>query len=50
MKCQLTFTSEVLICCTLYNHCDYYLTVLVIYECLNILKNNLELIKGHVLL
>ena len=38
MKSQLTFTSEVLPCCTLYNHCDYYyLTLLVIYEHLNIL-------------
>ena len=41
MKCQLTFTPEVLTCCTLYNHCDYYyyyyLTLLVIYESLNIL-------------
>jgi hypothetical protein len=32
-----------LTCCTLYNHCDYYLTLLVIYEHLNILKNNLAL-------
>ena len=33
MKSQLTFTPEVLTCCTLYNHCDYYyLTLLVIYE------------------
>ena len=38
MKSQLTFTPEVLTCCTLYNHCDYYyLTLLVIYEHLNIL-------------
>ena len=38
MKSQLTFTPEVLTCCTLYNHCDYhYLTLLVIYERLNIL-------------
>ena len=36
----LTFTPEVLTCCTLYNHCEYYyLTLLVIYEHL-----------GHVLL
>ena len=33
MKSQLTFTP-----CTLYNYCDYYyLTMLVIYEHLNIL-------------
>ena len=32
-----TFTPEVLTCCTLNNHCDYYLTLLVIYEHLNIL-------------
>jgi hypothetical protein len=31
LKSQLTFTSEVLTCYTLYNHCDYYLTLLVIY-------------------
>ena len=38
MKSQLTFTPEVLTCFTLYNHCDYYyLTLLVIYERLNIL-------------
>ena len=38
MKIQLTFTPGVLTCCTLYNHCDYYyLTLLVIYEHLNIL-------------
>ena len=38
MKGQLTFTPEVLTCCTLYNHCDYYyLTLLVIYKHLNIL-------------
>jgi hypothetical protein len=38
MKSQLTFTPEALTCCTLYNHCDYYyLTLLVIYEHLNIL-------------
>ena len=37
MKSQLTFTPEVLTCCTLYNHCDYYyLTLLVIFERLNI--------------
>jgi hypothetical protein len=35
MKSQLTFTPEVLTCCTLYNY--YYLTLLVIYEHLNIL-------------
>ena len=34
---QLTFTPGVLTCCTLYNHCDYYLTLLVNYERLNIL-------------
>jgi hypothetical protein len=32
MKSQLTFTPEVLTCRTLYNHCNYYLTPLVIYE------------------
>ena len=38
MKSQLTFTPEVLTCCTLDNYCDYYyLTMLVIYEHLNIL-------------
>ena len=38
MKSQLTFTPEVLTYCTLYNHCGYYyLTLLVIYERLNIL-------------
>ena len=38
MKSQLSFTPDVLTCCTLYNHCDYYyLTLLVIYEHLNIL-------------
>ena len=38
MKSQLTFTPEVLTCCTLDNYCDYYyLTMLVIYEHLKIL-------------
>jgi hypothetical protein len=38
MKSELTFTPEVLTCCTLYNHYDYYyFTLLVIYERLNIL-------------
>ena len=38
MKSKLTFTPEVLTRCALYNHCDYYyLTLLVIYERLNIL-------------
>jgi hypothetical protein len=39
MKSQLTCTPEVLTCCTLNNHCDYYyyLTLLVMYEHLNIL-------------
>ena len=38
MKNQLTFTPEVLTCCTLDNYCDYYyLTMLGIYEHLNIL-------------
>ena len=38
MKSQLTFTPEVLTCCTLDNHCDYYyFTLLVTYEHLNIL-------------
>jgi hypothetical protein len=37
MKSQLTFTPEVLTFCTLVNHCEYYyLTLLVIYEHLNI--------------
>jgi hypothetical protein len=40
----------VLTCCTLSNHCDYYFTLLVIYKHLNILKNDLALINGHVLL
>jgi hypothetical protein len=43
MKSQLTFTPEVLTCCTLYSHCDYVLTLLVIYEHLHLLKNNLAL-------
>ena len=44
MKSQLTFTPEVLTCFTLYNHCEnYYLTLLVIYERLNILTNDLAL-------
>jgi hypothetical protein len=38
MKSQLPFTPELLTCCTLYNHWDYYyLTLLIIYEHLNIL-------------
>ena len=42
---QLTFNLEVLTRCTLYNHCDYYLTLLVIYEHLKIfLKNDPTLI------
>ena len=47
LKSQLTFTSEVLTCCTLYNHCDYYLTLLVIYERLTILKNDLALMAMY---
>jgi hypothetical protein len=47
MKSQLTFSPDVLTCCTLYNHCDYSLTLLVTYECLNILKNNLALMTIH---
>ena len=47
MKSQLTFSPEVLTCGTLYNHCDYFLTVLVIYERLNILKNNLALMAMY---
>jgi hypothetical protein len=43
MKSQLAFTPEALTCCTLYNHCAYFLTLLVIYECWNILKNNTAL-------
>ena len=38
MKSQLTFFPEVLPCCTLDNHCDYYyLTLLDIYEHFTIL-------------
>ena len=38
MKSQLTFTPEGLTCCTLDNNYNYdYLTMLVIYEHLNIL-------------
>ena len=37
MNSQLTFTPEVLTCCTLYIHCVYYYTLLVINELLNIL-------------
>ena len=37
MKSQLEISHEVLTCFTLYNHSDYYLTLPVIYECLNIL-------------
>ena len=38
MKSQVTFTPVVLTCCTLNNYCDYYyLTMLVIYEHLDIL-------------
>jgi hypothetical protein len=47
MKSQLTFTPEVLTCCTHYNH--YYLTPMVIYERLNTFNYNLAL-NGHVLL
>ena len=52
MKSQLTFTPEVLTCCTRYNHCYYYyyLSLLVIYECLNILAmycNNLHLAQSE---
>ena len=47
MKNQLTFTHEVLICCTLYNRHYYYLTLMVIYECLNILKNDLALMNMY---
>jgi hypothetical protein len=47
MKGQLTFTPEVLTCCTFCNHYDYYLTLLVIYEHLNILKNNLALMAMY---
>ena len=48
MKSQLTFTPEVLTCCTLDNYCDYYLTMLVSYEHLNILAMfcyNLHLVQ-----
>ncbi|KAK6322627.1 hypothetical protein J4Q44_G00074190, partial [Coregonus suidteri] len=41
MKSQVKFTPYVLTFCNLYNHCDYYLTLLVIYERLNILEKNL---------
>ncbi|KAK6321278.1 hypothetical protein J4Q44_G00082540 [Coregonus suidteri] len=47
MKSQVTFTPDVLICCNLYNHCDYYLTLLVIYERLNILVKNLALMAMY---
>ena len=47
MKSHRTFTPEVLTCCTLYNHCNYYLTLLVIYERLNILKNDLALMTMY---
>ena len=47
MKSQLTFTPEILTCCTLYNFCHYYLILLVIYERLNILKNNLVLMAMY---
>ena len=42
-----TFTPEVLPCCTRYNYCNYYLTLLVINEHLNILKNNLALMVRY---
>jgi hypothetical protein len=41
IESQLKFTSEVLTCYTLYNYCVYYLTLLFIYERLNILKIDL---------
>ena len=47
MKSKLTFTPDVLTCYTLHNHCDYYLTLLVIHERLNILKNNLDLLAMY---
>ena len=47
MKSELTFTPEVLTCCTLYNHCDYSLTLLVIFERLNMLKNDLALMYSY---
>jgi hypothetical protein len=47
MKSQLTLTPEVLTCCTLYNHGDDYLTLLVIYERSNILKNDLALMAMY---
>ena len=43
MKNQVTFTPEVLTSCTLYND----LTLLVIYERLNFLENNLALIAMY---
>ena len=43
----MTFTPEVLTCCTLYSHCDYYLTLLIIYERLNLLRNNLTLMAMY---
>jgi hypothetical protein len=49
MKSQLTFTPEVLTRCTLYNHCDYYLTLLVIYERFDDLEQRSGL-NGYVLL
>ena len=47
MKSQLTFTPDVLTCFILYNHCGYYLTLLVIYERVNILKNDLALMTMY---
>ena len=49
MKSQLTFTPEVLTCCILYNHCDddYFLTLLVIYDRLKILKYELALMAMY---
>ena len=47
MKSQLTFLPAGLTCCSLYNHWDYYLTLLVIYERLKILKNDLALMAMY---
>jgi hypothetical protein len=49
MKSQLTLTPELLTSCTLYNHCDYYLTLLVFYERWKHLEERSRL-NGHALL
>jgi hypothetical protein len=47
MKSQLTLIPEALTSCTFYNHCDYYLTLLVFNEHLNILKYDLALMATY---